>query len=149
MMLGCGLLATSCGAVATAPAPPTAQKTGTAQIRHDFEPLTKRFLGLGAPVSATWMSGTFGDPRVPGPSTYWIDAVVQLRPEQATDLRAQFAVRDDGRRPDVALELRRALPTGALLTGADLDRAWSSSGWAATVYIAEGSPTVVVTARGE
>jgi len=51
MMLGCVLLATSCGAVA--PAPPTAQKTGTAQIRHDLEPLTKRFPGLGAPVSAT------------------------------------------------------------------------------------------------
>jgi hypothetical protein len=99
-MLGCVLLAASCGAVA--PAPPTAQKTGTAQIRHDLEPLIKRFPGLGAPVSATWMSGTFGDPRVPGPSTYWIDAVVQLRPEQATDLRAQFAVRDAGSRPDIA-----------------------------------------------
>ncbi len=59
-------------------------------MRTDLEPLTKRFSALGGPVSATWMSGTMGDARVPGPSTYWLDAIVELAPMRARDLRRDF-----------------------------------------------------------
>ncbi|MCL2490908.1 MAG: hypothetical protein FWF36_09375, partial [Propionibacteriaceae bacterium] len=48
------------------------------QRRTDLEPLTKRFPLLGSPVAAIWYSGQMGDDSIPGPTTYWIDAVVTL-----------------------------------------------------------------------
>ena len=65
----------------------TQAKDGTGSVRHDLEPLTKRFSALATPISATWMSGTLSGDS-PGPSTYWIDGVVTLRPEVAQSLRA-------------------------------------------------------------
>jgi len=40
------------------------------------------------------------------------------------------------------------VPAGPLLTSDDLDRAWTSGNWGVTVYVDEGSPTVVITAIG-
>lgn len=142
----CAVLAVSCGTSDRAPAP--AQKNGSTQLRHDLEPLTTRFPSLGAPLGATWLSGTISDSRAPGPSTYWIDAVVQLAPAQAAALRANFALHDSGKRPDLLPELRGTVPAGPLLTSDDLDRARTSGNWGVTVYVDEGSPTVVITAIG-
>ncbi|MGH3924653.1 MAG: hypothetical protein ACRDTT_17630, partial [Pseudonocardiaceae bacterium] len=55
-----------------------AQKSGSGELRTDEEPLTKRFSVLEAPLEVRWMSGTYGSSRNPGPSTYWIDAVITL-----------------------------------------------------------------------
>jgi len=68
-----------------------AEKSGTGETRTDLEPLTKRFSALGDPVAATWISGTMGSSDVPGPSTYWIDAVVEVTPAQADELRRDYA----------------------------------------------------------
>src|SRR6478609_3826266 len=85
LVLAAGLLLTSCtpGSEENSVSPsflPSATRADPGPVRHDPKPLTKRFPGLGVPVSVTWQSGTMGDPAVPGPSTYWIDAAAQLQP---------------------------------------------------------------------
>lgn len=54
-----------------------AQKSGDGVLGADIEPLTKRFAELGTPVKVHWKSGTLGSDAAPGPSSYWIDAVVE------------------------------------------------------------------------
>src|SRR5262249_36335117 len=62
------------------------------QIRHDCEPLTKRFPAIGHPISARWMGGSLGGGShsrvsdfVPGPTDYWIDAVIELESDTADE----------------------------------------------------------------
>ncbi len=55
-----------------------ANKQGDGIIRHDLEPIISRFPVFSNAVSSMWLSGTIRDDRVPGPSTYWIDAVIVL-----------------------------------------------------------------------
>ena len=60
-------------------------------IRHDLDPLTSRFPLVGHPLSAlwvTWHSASGG--VVPGPATYWIDAVITLEWRATTALVAQY-----------------------------------------------------------
>lgn len=125
----------------------TQTKDGTGEVRHDLEPLTKRFSALGTPVSATWMSGTLsGD--APGPSTYWIDAVVTLGPEAAQSLRdlAPAAASDS---PDVPQQVKAEIPSGDLLSSPALDAKFAQGQFRAKVYLVEGTDTVVVVALGE
>ncbi|MCP3811861.1 hypothetical protein NLX62_05895, partial [Mycobacteriaceae bacterium Msp059] len=68
----------------------------TSQIRHDLEPLDKRFPAIGNPNAATWISGTVGAQTgsrvtVPGPSVYWIEAIIKLEPTTADTLRSNYA----------------------------------------------------------
>ena len=112
---------------ATMPLASIAQKNGTGALRSELEPLLKRFPPLGRPLGAKWMSGTMGDARVPGPSTYWIDAVVMLQPEHAASLRRQYAVTPAAANesPDVVAGLRPHLPAGPWQRSDALDAALS------------------------
>jgi hypothetical protein len=125
----------------------TQKKTGTGDLRHDLEPLTKRFTALGDPVSATWQSGTLAS-AAPGPTTYWIDAVVELTPEVATALRTH-ETEPTSETPEVVAAVRAAIPSGPLRHGADLDAAFAQGSFRAKVYLVEGTDTVVLTALGE
>jgi hypothetical protein len=127
----------------------TAQKTAANPVRHDLEPLTKRFPALGNPVSASWVSGTMGDSRVPGPSLYWIDAVVELTPETANRLAQTFAPTQTTIRPEVWTTLNDVLPHGQLLSSEALDAAFTSQDVNAKVFLAQDAPIVVITALGE
>ncbi|WP_344254827.1 hypothetical protein [Terrabacter carboxydivorans] len=129
--------------------PDTSTKVGTGQLRTDLEPLTKRFGALGRPVSATWMSGTLRSGS-PGPSTYWIDAVVQLAPDSAAVLRAASpAPTPSGDAPDVEAGLRASLPSGPLLRSQTLDALFAEGSFRARAYLAADSDTVVLVARGQ
>jgi hypothetical protein len=79
-----GLLLAGCGdddeGDPVTPRTEAAEKSGSGELRHDPEPLTARW-----PALAAWMSGTYGDDRVPGPSRYWIDAVATLDDAFRTD----------------------------------------------------------------
>lgn len=123
------------------------RKEGSGEVRRDLEPLTTRWAALGEPRSATWMSGTLGG-RAPGPSTYWIDAVVELEPRAADELRALDPV-PTADRPAVTDEVATAIPGGRLRRGADLDAAFAQGSWGARAYLVEGSDTVVLVALGE
>lgn len=124
-----------------------ATKTGTDQVRTELEPLTKRFSALGNPVSATWMSGTMGG-SAPGPSTYWIDAVVEVTPETAATLRAA-SPEPTAQTPEVEDGVRSALPSGPLLRSTALDALFAQGSFRAQAYLAADSDTVVLVALGQ
>ncbi|SMC48394.1 hypothetical protein [Janibacter indicus] len=113
--------------------------------RTDLDPLTSRFPDLGEPVSATWQSGTLGDDRsAPGPSTYWIDAVVTVEPGVADSLRAQPSS-DSGRDMDlvdaVADEVGEGDFAPVAVGGPDM--------WQVDAWVAADRDVVVISARGE
>lgn len=125
----------------------SATKTGTGDVRTDLDPLTKRFSALGTPVSATWMSGTLGG-SAPGPSTYWIDAVVRVTPETAATLRAA-SPEPTTETPDVEDGVRPALPSGQLLRSTSLDALFAEGSFRAKAYLSADSDTVVLVALGQ
>ncbi len=127
----------------------SAQKRDANPVRHDLEPLTKRFPALGSPVSASWVSGNMGDPDVPGPSLYWIDAIVELTPETARQLAEKFSPAPTSVQPDVWTTLADALPQGQFRASDALDMAFTSNQVKAKVFLAENAPIVVITAMGE
>lgn len=126
-----------------------AVKSGAGELRTDLEPLLKRFPVLSGAEQAYWMSGRFGDPRVPGPSVYWIDAVITLPPGRAEELRAGYAPARTSTTPDVVAGLRDRLPPGPFLNGAALDEAFAHGSWRASAYLDERSGQLVLVAAGE
>ena len=113
--------------------------------RSDLDPLTSRFPDLGDPVSATWQSGTLGDDRTaPGPSTYWIDAVITVDPEVADSLRSQPSS-DSGRDMDLVDAVADEVGDGdfdpVVLGGPDM--------WQVDAWVAADRDVVVVSARGQ
>ncbi|SDO48731.1 hypothetical protein [Lentzea jiangxiensis] len=125
-----------------------AGKSGTGELRTDLEPLTKRFAALGTPEQARWMSGTFGSDRAPGPSTYWIDAVITLPKNEVDELRSAYGPESAGETPDVVDGLRGELPSGSFLTGERLDRAFAADRWFAKVYLVPDERALVLVATG-
>jgi hypothetical protein len=122
-----------------------AEKTGTGQLREDLEPLRKRFPLLGQPVRATWFSGTTGSERVPGPTTYWIDAVLRLPAGQAASLGQQYGLKAaaGAERPEVVPALLEFLPKPPWRTSAALDEALSTQGFVVHAYVS-GDDLVLV-----
>ncbi|MGV0815419.1 hypothetical protein ABQF34_26000 [Mycolicibacterium boenickei] len=119
------------------------------QIRHDLEPLTKRFPEIGHPVSAAWMSGTVGAPSdsrvtAPGPSIYWIDAIIELEPATADALRSKYAPSPTGEVPNLNESLQPEVPAGPFLTSKALDTALSNNDWRSAAYLHSGSNTLVM-----
>ncbi len=121
-----------------------ATKSGTGELRTDLEPLLKRFPVLDGIEAARWMSGTYGSSRSPGPSTYWIDAVIELPPAKATELRTKYAPTQSNAEPKVVESLRDELPAGPYLSGEALDRAFKHGRWWASAYLTDGGELVLV-----
>lgn len=143
---------------ATSPTTPTAptQASGGATksfdgvLKTDPAPLVKRFPAIGTPTSVAWASGVMGDPRVPGPSTYWIDAVVEVTPEGAALLRAAATSGGVGEgQPEVVPLLADRMPAGPLRTSPALDALLSSPGWDVHGYVDPAVDVLVLTAVGE
>lgn len=119
------------------------------QIRHDLEPLTKRFPAIGNPTAAAWISGTVGaqsDSRVtvPGPSVYWIEAIIKLEPTTADTLRLKYAPKATGEGPSLNQSLQPDVPAGTFLTSPAMDTALSNNDWRSTAYLHSGSNTLVM-----
>jgi hypothetical protein len=125
-----------------------AAKSGTGELRTDLQPLVTRFPVLQAAGGARWMSGTFGRADVPGPSTYWIDAVVALDPAAAERLMTAYAPTAEGRTPDVVDGMRAELPDGPFLTGDALDAAFDHERWHASAFLEPESGELVLVATG-
>lgn len=126
-----------------------ATKSAPNPVRHDPEPLIKRFPALGKPVATSWVSGDMGDPNVPGPSTYWLDSVVELTPETAAELKTRYQPVPTSERPEVWGTLTGSLPSGGYLSSAELDRAFTSGKVTAKVFLAQDVPVIVITALGQ
>ncbi|QFZ23294.1 hypothetical protein [Saccharothrix syringae] len=136
--------AVGCGA----PPAPVAAKSGTGELRTDLDPLLTRFPALDGTTGARWMSGTRGRADVPGPSTYWIDAVVELPAARVEELVSAHSPTDEGRSPDVVDGMRDHLPAGPFLTGAALDAAFHRGSWSASAHLARGTGRLVLVATG-
>jgi hypothetical protein len=112
-------------------------------VRHDLEPLVKRFGALGSPRGATWQGGTLGSDRVPGPSTYWIEAVVQLEPGTAHRL-----VEANGGAPvpppQIDGALTPALTAGPWAASEPLDGAFRAEGFRGRAFVDEAHDTLVL-----
>lgn len=124
-----------------------AEKNGDGRLRTDLEPLTSRFSALGQPLAATWMSGELGSGRVPGPTSYWIDAVVEVTPETAATLRDLAT--ESAERVEVVDGLAGEIPPGALRTSDALDLALSPDGWHTVAWLVDGTDVVVLAAKGQ
>lgn len=110
--------------------------------------MTSRFPAIGTPVAATWVTWNNADPRVPGPTTYWIDAVITLQPQTARAL-ADLTNPAHVPPPEVAPEVRSAVSDGPFATGAALNDALSTPGWAATGYLDFARNQLLVSATGD
>jgi hypothetical protein len=131
------LLAAGCAA------PPAADPLERAEVRTDPAPITSRFPALGAPLAVTWIGGTLGDDRVPGPSRFFLEAVVALAPADVERLRATHAAVAGGP-PAVPGPLRAAAGERAWteLAGVPGPAQWSTRVWLA-------ADVAYVSARGE
>lgn len=116
------------------------------EVRHDLDPLTKRFPEIGRPVSATWVTWNSASGGFPGPTTYWIDAVMTLEPAATEALVARYQPGTEGKGPHVQQLLRDDVPAGPFVTGAALDRALSTSGWRSSAYLDPPNNRLVISA---
>ncbi|MBB2991328.1 hypothetical protein FHR72_002812 [Mycolicibacterium iranicum] len=121
-------------AVAVAGCTPDPVDSPFHEIRTDSAPLTTRFPAIGTPVSARWVTWHSEDAAVPGPTTYWIDAVLTLNPQTTATLTGLDPTAQ-GRTPSVAEALRPEVSDGPFLTGPALDAAMSAHGWTAGAYL--------------
>lgn len=137
----------ACAAPAETEPSATAERSGSGEVRHDLEPLTDRFPLFAPATTATWMSGTLGDDRVPGPSSYWIDAVVTLPESDFEALRTQTDAQASTDTPSVEQDLETALPSGPFLRSDALDAAFSEDGRSSAVFLDEETDSVVLTSR--
>lgn len=124
-------------------------------VRTDREPITKRFSALGAFESVHWLGGAHGSPQsrtdLPGPTDYWIEAVVRLRPEDFAALRDRFGGnrnRTPVAAPTARPALRSALPsTGEWVTVPGLtEEVLATSGMSGEVRLHPATRTVYVSA---
>lgn len=130
------------------PSTPTATKHGDGVARHDLAPLTSRIPALSTATAATWSAGTFDDDRVPGPTSYWIDAVVTIDHTQADRLRRELAL-TPASRPTLAASVDAAVPAGPLWGGEELNHRYTPDNWSGTVFLtAEGSTLVLLLVGG-
>ena len=126
---------------------PAAERNEGGPVRTDLAPLTRRFRSLGDPEAAHWQSGTLGDGRAPGPTSYWIDAIVQVRPDTAAQLRER-ATQQPRPAPRVAEALAGDLPAGQWVGSDALDRAFATGGFAGQAYVHSDANTVVLVVQG-
>lgn len=119
-------------------------------VRSDPAPLLRRFPNLGHPVKTTWSSGTLGDVVV-GPTSYWIDAVVEVTDEVANDLRALAA--EGVAMPSVISEIAVVAPEGPFVGSPQLNSHLVANchvgTWWVSAAVSVGSKMVVLTAVGE
>jgi hypothetical protein len=120
------------------------QRGGTGELRTDLAPLTSRFGLLESAESATWLSGRMGDDSVPGPSTYWIDAIVTLSEEDFQRLVDDYTAIEATTSPVVESPLDEQLPDGRYLASPELDAAFSQDTFRSTVHLAADGRTLIL-----
>lgn len=112
------------------------------ELRHETEPLVQRFPGLGQPVSASWMIRTV-EYKKDEPPTRYLDAVVELEPKVAAELRTKAATS----KPTpfrLSSPLDELAPEGLYLTSAELNRTVGGPNWKSPVSLHETRDILVI-----
>jgi hypothetical protein len=122
----------------------------SAELRTDREPIADRFPRLGAFVDAHWVGGRLGDDRVPGPSTYFIEAVVTLSPDDLARLSNEYAFGPAPTAPQPPSSLAPFLATGgSWSTSTELESGFGPPDWVSEVFVRLDDGVAYVSARGE
>ncbi|MFB8282853.1 hypothetical protein [Nocardia colli] len=114
-------------------------------VRSDPETLIKYFPLIGHPTSVSWI-GWNNSSGVPGPTIYWVDAVVELDPATAAELRSRYAPTETVAAPTLKDGLRQAVPAATYVTGPQFDAALGGSvewGGTARGYLHPDRPLLV------
>lgn len=121
-----------------------------AEVRTDREPITNRFPLLGDFTDAHWVGGRLGDDRAPGPSTYFIEAVVRLAPADLARLSGQFDLAPAAADPQPPQSLIPFLSdAGRWSTSSELEQGFGPPDWVSQVFVQLDGGVVYVSARGE
>lgn len=123
-------------------------RQGDGRLRDDAGPLVRRFPVLGEPSRVGWMSGLLGDPRDPGPSSYWLDAAVWVTPPVAARLRDVPAA-PGGPLPALQGPVQGLLPAGGWVASEALKGLFALQGWAVRVWFYAGVDVVAISAVGQ
>lgn len=123
------------------------------EVRHDLEPLTKRFAALGSPKSASWIGGAKSPDNstsrvdIPGPSSYWLEAVIELDPAVASGLRTKHIAGQPSQpaQPEIRPALRPLVPESAYVRSDSLDAVFTVNNWYSKAYLDQDRPTLVLT----
>ncbi|WP_410871255.1 hypothetical protein [Nocardia sp. A7] len=119
------------------------------ELRHDPQTLQKYFPIIGTPVAVSWVGRNNASGRAPGPTTYWVDAVVELHPDTAAALRTRYVPGEPAQPPALPDVVQALVPAGTYTTGPDFDTAlgggteWNGT---ATGYLHTDRPILVFTA---
>lgn len=125
---------------------PFPSKNGGEKLKTDLLPLISRIPALEDAESVKWASGLLGNPDFPGPSSYWIDALVELKESSALRARslANEVVFPEGLHPLVA----ECVPQATFLSSSRLNDLFSGKQWWASAFIASDRPILVLSMVG-
>ncbi|MDO5736588.1 MAG: hypothetical protein Q4P15_08960 [Propionibacteriaceae bacterium] len=123
------------------------EKRGDGELRTELAPLVDRLPQLAGATSAEWMIGTLGGRLSPGPSTYWIDAVLVLDDTTLQEVSALpgLAVAEP---PKVVKGLKPSLPDGELLRSEALDEYFTLAPWRGEAWLSPDEGQVVLLVIG-
>lgn len=115
-------------------------------IRTDPEPITSRYPALSALTSVVWVAGTLGDREIPGPDSYWIDAIVQLPEADHRDLH--IGTLEVAELPeDFHSELRDQVPGGEYRTSSELRELFQYKTGEIAVLLARDGKTAILSTK--
>lgn len=121
-----------------------------AEVRTDQQPLADEFPQLGGLVEAHWVGGRLGNDDVPGPSTYFIEAVVTLAPDDLARLTDRYEFTTASDTPQPPQSLTPFLDEGAVWsTSPALERSLAPPDWTAQVYVQLDRRVVYISARSQ
>ncbi|WP_135232709.1 hypothetical protein [Nocardia sp. CS682] len=114
-------------------------------VRSDPETLMKYFPLIGRPASVSWIDWD-NSSGAPGPTIYWVDAVVELEPATAAELRGRYAPAEPVAAPTLKDGLQQVVPAGTYVTGPEFDAALGGStewGGSARGYLHSDRPLLI------
>ncbi|QYN35496.1 hypothetical protein K1T35_45555 [Pseudonocardia sp. DSM 110487] len=122
----------------------------TAEVRTDHKPIADRFPQLGSFVNTHWVGGRMGSDQIPGPSSYFIEAVVTLDPDDAVQLRSRYDFTRAPTPPQPPASLAPFMERGSTWsTSIELESGFGPSDWVSNVYVSLEDGLAYVSARGE
>ncbi len=151
--LGMGLSASHVASAQTVGNQPqaSARKSGDGKVRTDLPPLAKRLPVLAKAKSVRWVGGVMGDPAMPGPSLYWIDAVVEPDAALQGSILALQGWVKASLPEDLHASLRALLPgqRQGFETAPSLNALLSHGAWQSQACFQRDSGVLVLTALGQ
>lgn len=120
-----------------------------AQPRTDVDPITKRWPQLGGIQEAHWVGGTLTDDGAPGPSSYFVEAVVVLAPADVARLTSQHHFAPAPTRPDPPASLKPYVREGNWLSDGEVDQAFTPPQWVSQIYVQPDNALAYISAKGQ